>query len=170
MNDEIEIPLRQIFFLGSLFRQLRRPPVDNWRSDGAFSLQFLQGVNPMVVRVVTSVEEVREELRELEVTVEGERQTVAGLVGEARLLVADYSALETLPLRPGRVFYAPQVLPWKLLFQLLLLLLCPGAAGQGQPGHPAAAGHPAGLPPLPHTPGHPGQSYLQEALRQDARK
>ena len=88
------------------------------------------------LRLVRSLEEVKEELRGLTVRVDGQEETVVGLLESGRffliflylislfkinyflfvckmnlcrLFMADYSILTTLPLVPGRVFYAPQV-------------------------------------------------------------
>ena len=52
----------------------------------------------------------REELRGVELEVDGAEETVESLVTSGRLILADYSLLSTLPLVPGRVFYAPQVM------------------------------------------------------------
>ena len=49
-------------------------------------------------------------LRSLTVLASGRERLVSSLVEEGTLLVADYSALASLPLVQGRVFYAPQAL------------------------------------------------------------
>ena len=85
--------------------------------------------------MVRSLNGVKEELRRLTVRVDGQQESVAGLLQTGRslfqlrkilfeertertihwrplpfrLFIADYSSLATLPLVPGSVFYAPQV-------------------------------------------------------------
>jgi len=79
----------------------------NWTSDNAFTKSFLTGTNPLMVRMVRSLDEIRDEFKNL-TNLWGE--TVRSLLGANRLFVADYSSLETISLVPGNVLYAPQVL------------------------------------------------------------
>jgi len=89
-----------------LLGAVRQPFLESWKTDGAFVRSFYQGVNPLMVRLVRSLDEIREELRNLNFG----GQTLGQLLQDKRLVVADYSALTTIPLVQGRVFYAPQVL------------------------------------------------------------
>ena len=98
---------------------------------------LLERASSQALRMVRSLDEIKEELRGLTVKVDGQEDTVAGLLETGRwfsftdpdnktkvkftvqtinwylcvhrLFMADYSSLATLPLVPGRVFYAPQV-------------------------------------------------------------
>ena len=95
-----------------MFKSLRRPQIDDWRSDEAFARHFLEGVHPLVsvgplplpntrkgqhltwmtntnyvsqaLRLVRSLEEVKEELRGLTVRVDGQEETVSGLLESGR--------------------------------------------------------------------------------------
>jgi len=107
---------------------VRQPAIDNWTSDDAFTKSFLTGTNPLMVRMVRSLDEIRDEFKNL-TNLWGE--TVRSLLGENRLFVADYSSLETISLVPGNVLYAPQVLfektPDGYLNALAILLSSPKA-------------------------------------------
>ena len=103
---------------GSLFKSLRKPQIDDWRSDEAFARHFLEGVHPLVsfllrdlpsfksstgsilgemaqhrllelsysqaLRLVRSLDEMKEELRGLTMKVDGQEETVAGLLETGR--------------------------------------------------------------------------------------
>lgn len=91
-------------------KRLRKPEINDWRTDDAFARSFLTGVNPLMVRLVRSLSEIKEDFRNLSFGVDGEAENVSSLLESKRLFMADYSSLRTLPLVPGSVFYAPQVL------------------------------------------------------------
>ncbi len=83
--------------------------VDHVDDDAELARQFIQGVGPMVIRRLTSTDDVPEPMRAL--TPGGE--ALASLVADKRLFLLDYEALA--PLSPYRdmVFYAPKVLVYK---------------------------------------------------------
>jgi len=91
--------------------ELRKPDKNSWETDEAFVRSFTQGVNPLMLRLVRDLGEIREELKERRLSVNG--QTLNDLVRDKRLFVADYSALATITSVEGRVCYAPQVLLMK---------------------------------------------------------
>lgn len=90
-----------------LFGSVRQPDIANWRDDNTFVKSFLTGVNPLVVRMVESLDEIREEFRNM--SFDG-GETASSLLGNKKLYVADYSSLANIPLVSGSVLYAPQVL------------------------------------------------------------
>jgi len=123
--------------------QLPAPDLREWKTDAVFSDHFLHGMNPLLVRRVRHLAELRPALRGLW------SSGAAALLAQRRLYLADYSALEALRPRPGSVLYAPQVLP------------TPPASGppRRQPHRGArAARHPSPHPPArcclppPHLP------------------
>jgi len=91
-----------------LFGSIRQPVIANWRTDDAFVNSFLRGVNPLMVRLVRSLNEVKEEFRNMSF----DGQHVDDLLDAGRLFMADYKSLAKIPLdkENGGLFYAPQVL------------------------------------------------------------
>jgi len=87
---------------------IRQPATENWRTDDAFVSSFLRGVNPLVVRLVRSLDELKVEFRDMSF----DGQPVGSLLEAGRLFMADYKSLAKIPLdRENRgLFYAPQVL------------------------------------------------------------
>ena len=97
-------------FIGTLFRKLRKPELTAWKSDKQFSLNFIQGVNPLTIRKVQNMSEVHTDLQNLEADVDGEVLSVAQILKKEKLFLADYSELDSIPLHQNFVFYSPQVL------------------------------------------------------------
>ena len=131
--------------------------------------------------MVRSLDELKEELRSLTVRVDGQEETVAGLLEAGRLIfyhiwtafgtnltssfhtcrlfLADYSSLATLPLVPGRVFYAPQVRRQQALTPKAIDCSS-GGSGQDFSRKPGVVGNPPLLPALNHPPRHSGLHHL----------
>lgn len=89
---------------GYVLGAVRKPDTDRWDTDAEFVRSFTQGVNPLMLRSVRDLGEIRVQLREKL------GHTLGDLLQDKKLFVADYSALAKIPLVEGRVFYAPQVL------------------------------------------------------------
>ena len=96
--------------IGTSFRNLKKPNLAEWKSDKQFSLNFIQGVNPLTIRKVRSMSEVHEDLQNLEVEIDGEVLSVAQILKKQKLFLADYSELDSIQLNNNSVFYSPQVL------------------------------------------------------------
>jgi len=82
--------------------QIKQPDLRGWTSDHVFADHFLHGLNPLTVRRVQNLEELRENL----ILVPG----VIDIFNKGDLYMADYSQLDDLPRQPNFVFYSPQVL------------------------------------------------------------
>jgi len=91
-------------YLGSI----QKPDTANWQTDDAFVSSFLRGVNPLMVRLVRSLDEVKDEFRNMSF----DGQPVGRLLNARRLFMADYKSLANIPLDQENrgLFYAPQVL------------------------------------------------------------
>lgn len=90
---------------------LLQPDIRAWDQDSTFADHFLHGANPMVIRRVRRLEELRQELRGVRVKVGSSyQQDLTPLITSGKLFMADYSDLDSLPLNRDFVFYSPQVL------------------------------------------------------------
>lgn len=81
----------------------------HWHDDAELARQFIQGVGPMVIRVVTDVAQVPVGMRGLS---PGGR-TLEQLIQDKSLFILDYEALAPLSLYRDMYFYAPIVLVYK---------------------------------------------------------
>jgi arachidonate 5-lipoxygenase len=79
------------------------------RDDVEFCQQLLQGVNPLSIEVVKSIDQIPPALRELK----GQDRTVTELISENRLFVLDYKELRDLTLHEDMYFYAPVMVVYK---------------------------------------------------------
>ncbi|XP_078722908.1 polyunsaturated fatty acid 5-lipoxygenase-like [Lampetra fluviatilis] len=107
------------FFSGFL-----KPPcsmIERWRDDEEFARSFIQGANPMLIKVCNSLDQVPPDMRCLL----GQDRTLEELMSEKRLFVVDYKALADIPLHLEKKFYAPVV--------LLYREMCPDGTGRLMP-------------------------------------
>merc|ERR1712142_909330 len=99
--------------------------VENWKKDYEFCRQFLQGVNPFLIKIVGDIAEVPQDMRELVAKEAGQSFSVHELIDARRLLMVDYAALANVTLatddgyykssddRSKSIFYAPYVLMFR---------------------------------------------------------
>ncbi|MEM7580479.1 MAG: lipoxygenase family protein [Cyanobacteria bacterium P01_A01_bin.80] len=66
--------------------------IKNWRKDREFARQFLNGLNPMIIKVVKDIGEVPENMRGLSY----KSQSIADLIGVKRLLMVDLPELKNV--------------------------------------------------------------------------
>ncbi|XP_075926043.1 uncharacterized protein LOC116946267 isoform X2 [Petromyzon marinus] len=107
------------FFSGFL-----KPPcsmIERWKDDEEFARGFIQGANPMLIKVCSSVDQVPPDMRCLL----GQDRTLEELMSERRLFIVDYKALADIPLHQEKKFYAPVV--------LLYREMCPDGTGRLMP-------------------------------------
>merc|ERR1719370_881049 len=78
--DPYKSVFKHCFAAGLLFDPLREPIIDDWQSDDAFVRHFLEGVHPLALRMVTSLQEIKEELRSLTFMVDRRQETVTSLL------------------------------------------------------------------------------------------
>jgi len=83
--------------------------VKTYNTDEEFCQQLLQGVNPMCIAVVNSIDQVPVPMRSLK----GQGKTVEELISEKRLFILDYKELRQLKLHLDMFFYAPVMLVYK---------------------------------------------------------
>jgi len=90
---------------------IHAPQISNWRTDGAFINHFLNGMNPMMIKKVNSLEELHIMLQTLHTWTGHREETMANLIEQERLFMADYSILDiTPPIHHNKALYSPQVL------------------------------------------------------------
>jgi arachidonate 5-lipoxygenase len=99
---------REIYATAYFNRWIEPPKtiIRDWQKDEEFCRQLIQGVNPMVIKKVTTKTPLSDELREL--TSNG--RTVDEMIKEGCLFVADYELLDGFSLHANMFFYAPIVL------------------------------------------------------------
>ena len=97
----------EAFFGGAVTRP--NAVVDHWKDDTEFCRQFIQGVNPLVIRLVRSKHEIP--LSMMNLSAQGE--SLDSLIGQQRLFILDYARLSKLKLYRDMVFYAPIVLVYR---------------------------------------------------------
>ncbi|CAH1265658.1 ALOX5 [Branchiostoma lanceolatum] len=96
----------------SFFGQILLAPekiIATWRDDGEFTRQYIQGMNPVMLRVCQSVQEIPIAL----VGLKGQGKTVLELIDERRLFIVDYNILREIPQQAGKHFYAPTLLMYR---------------------------------------------------------
>ncbi len=86
----------------------------SWQNDPEFCSQFIQGVNPMMIRVCQDRNEIPSDLAELK-TARGE--SIAELIAARRLFSVDYRELAEIKPKQNKVFYAPYVLLYRELLE-----------------------------------------------------
>ncbi|XP_066284617.1 uncharacterized protein [Branchiostoma lanceolatum] len=100
----------------SFFGQILPAPekiIATWRDDGEFTRQYIQGMNPVMLRVCQSLQEIPIAL----VGLKGQGKTVSGLIDERRLFIVDYNILREIPQQPGKCFYAPTLLMYREILE-----------------------------------------------------
>lgn len=103
-NDPFEA-----FFSGWVKRV--NPVVDHWKDDAEFCRQLIQGVDPLMIRMVRSPDEIPTLMQLLSA---GGR-SLEELIKEKRLFILDYVLLSKLKPYRNMVFYAPIVLVYREL-------------------------------------------------------
>jgi arachidonate 15-lipoxygenase len=83
--------------------------VAHWQDDAELARQFIQGVGPLVIRVVTDLQQVPEAMRGLAPGGRGLQE----LIADKSLFLLDYEALASLKLYRNMFFYAPYALVYK---------------------------------------------------------
>jgi arachidonate 15-lipoxygenase len=83
--------------------------LDHWRDDAEFCRQMIQGLNPMQIERVTSIDRVPPVMRAL--TAQG--HTLDQLIADKRLFILDHRELLGLEQKPPMSFYAPITLVYK---------------------------------------------------------
>lgn len=99
---------------GAFFGDYVPAPVyllEHWHDDVELCRQLIQGINPMLITVVSQIEQVPAALRSL--TAQG--KSIAALIADRRLFIVDYRELLGLEHQPPMVFYAPILLVYKQL-------------------------------------------------------
>lgn len=91
------------------FVERRHHVVEHWRDDTELARQLIQGLNPMVIRVCRSIDEVPRSMAHL--TAQG--QPLRQLIDEGRLFILDYDLLTGFDLHRDMVFYAPIMLVYR---------------------------------------------------------
>lgn len=97
----------EAFFAGWVERA--DPVVDHWKEDTEFCRQLIQGVNPVVIKVVRSMDEIPPSMQLLS----AQGKSLEELIKEKRLFILDYVLLSKLKLYRNMVFYAPIVLVYR---------------------------------------------------------
>ncbi|HWL85863.1 MAG TPA: lipoxygenase family protein, partial [Polyangiaceae bacterium] len=85
------------------------PVVDHWKDDTEFCRQLIQGVDPLVIRMVRSTSEIPVSMA----TLSAQGKSLEELIVERRLFILDYVELSKLKLYGNMVFYAPIVLVYR---------------------------------------------------------
>ncbi|MPY23059.1 hypothetical protein FM037_05045 [Shewanella psychropiezotolerans] len=83
--------------------------LESWQDDSEFCRQLLQGLNPLMIEVVNSIEQVPEAMRELKAQDKG----MSELIADKRLFLVDYKELVPFKCEDGKYFYAPYLLVYK---------------------------------------------------------
>lgn len=99
----------EAFFHGYIVRPDRI--AERWTDDTELCRQLLQGVNPLVIRVVRSMEEIPRSMASL--CAQG--SSLAELIADKRLFILDYEKLHGLERHRNMVFYAPIALVYREL-------------------------------------------------------
>ncbi|WP_394844168.1 SRPBCC family protein [Pendulispora brunnea] len=89
------------------------PVVDHWKDDAEFCRQLIQGLHPMMIRMVRSLAEIPPALS----TLSAQGKSLEELIQERRLFILDYALLAELKLYENMVFYAPIVLVYRELLE-----------------------------------------------------
>eukprot|EP00058_Branchiostoma_floridae_P011775 XP_002597263.1 hypothetical protein BRAFLDRAFT_66398 [Branchiostoma floridae] len=87
--------------------------IATWRDDQEFTRQYIQGLNPVMLRVCQSVQEIPFAMLSLK----GQGKTVLELISERRLFIVDYNILRKIPQQEGKYFYAPTVLMYREILE-----------------------------------------------------
>ncbi|KIG13281.1 Arachidonate 15-lipoxygenase precursor [Enhygromyxa salina] len=87
--------------------------LEHWDDDTELCRQLTQGVNPMLISVVGSIEQVPKAMRSLS----AQDKSIDELIADKRLFIVDYKELAGLELEPPAVFYAPIMLVYKELLE-----------------------------------------------------
>ncbi|XP_035677678.1 polyunsaturated fatty acid 5-lipoxygenase-like [Branchiostoma floridae] len=87
--------------------------IASWKDDTEFIRQYIQGLNPVMLRVCQSVQEIPFAMLSLK----GQGKTVIELISERRLFIVDYNMLRKIPLQKGKYFYAPTVLMYREILE-----------------------------------------------------
>jgi arachidonate 5-lipoxygenase len=93
---------------------VKRPQyVDYWEQDTEMCRQLLQGVNPMCITCVKSLEQVPEDMRSIKL----QGLLLEELILQKRLFILDYKLLSEVPLYKDMKFYAPIMLVYKEMLE-----------------------------------------------------
>lgn len=85
--------------------------LEHWRDDVEFCRQLIQGLNPLMIRTVRSMEEIPKSM----VNLSAQGKSLPELIKAGRLFILDYALLSKLKLYRNMVFYAPIVLVYREL-------------------------------------------------------
>ncbi|XP_035660289.1 uncharacterized protein LOC118404996 [Branchiostoma floridae] len=83
--------------------------IELWQNDEEFCRQFIQGINPMMLKVCKEQSQIPASMLGLKV----QGKTTLQLMAENRLFIVDYAPMLGAPATPGKFFYAPIVLMYK---------------------------------------------------------
>ncbi|XP_078585172.1 uncharacterized protein LOC144867204 [Branchiostoma floridae x Branchiostoma japonicum] len=83
--------------------------IELWQNDEEFCRQFIQGINPMMLKVCKEQSQIPASMLGLK----AQGKTTLQLMAENRLFIVDYAPMLGAPATPGKFFYAPIVLMYK---------------------------------------------------------